>query len=292
MGDRTYVTLLLRREDLTRNQDIDDLDVSDNPQADRNGLVSLSFEEVNYAELGIEDELQRRMIPYDKEWDAGDEYPRGRECCRILRDGSLDVKEFIEGGEHTVDLSKVVNAYQSGTIHSFLEEALASKSVLSWEDQEKIMVARAKTRDDLLALSSDELFSIVTRVLDSAGTQGESVTSDADKAVQVEFLLSAGYYGEDSKPPQINKRSLNQPSQPPLRFAIHIDGGIVQGVFCEDTKAHNCSFSSYDYDVGDLCDDEITLIGQPNGEKAEAFVTHLGASVKPGINLSDVFEDE
>lgn len=74
-----------------------------------------------------------------------------------------------------------------------------------------------------------------------------------------------------------------------LQFAIHLENGLVRGIFCR--KEVNCSFAVFDYDTEGLQDDEISQITQPNGEKADAYIQKFARSTIPAINLSEVFEN-
>lgn len=73
-----------------------------------------------------------------------------------------------------------------------------------------------------------------------------------------------------------------------LRFAVHLEGGLVQDIFCNDTKGFECTFSIFEYDSQEG-DDEMSFITQPNGKKASAFIVHHGISENPGINLDEIF---
>ncbi|MDA8646109.1 hypothetical protein N9L75_03550 [Porticoccaceae bacterium] len=78
-------------------------------------------------------------------------------------------------------------------------------------------------------------------------------------------------------------------AKPKLQFAIHLEGGLVQSVFCQDTQGFDCEFTMFDYDIDGVEDDQLGVITQPDGEKAEAYFTQQTLSENPAINLGEVF---
>jgi hypothetical protein len=105
-------------------------------------MIQYDFCDVNYANLEIESTLQESKIPYTKTWDAGDEYPAGREHFRIDANGNGVTKEFYASiNENMVALNDVIKALEMNCINEFITEAKEKAAVISWEEQDKILLA-------------------------------------------------------------------------------------------------------------------------------------------------------
>jgi hypothetical protein len=103
MGDRTTVSITVRKKDYERllakeresattfihaigADSIDD-------DGDR---ISIWCHEVNYADWdNLQDILKENLIPYDKTWDAGDDYSAGESYVRLVN-GEMRELEFNE----------------------------------------------------------------------------------------------------------------------------------------------------------------------------------------------------
>lgn len=116
------------------------------------GLICLQFYGVNYGDFEIEGGLQDMRIPYDKDWDAGDEYPAGCEYFRVLSDGTCVEKQFGSEEKGTININDAIRAYESGDIAAFLTVQKKNKTVLSWNEQKIIMERREAARKHLLML--------------------------------------------------------------------------------------------------------------------------------------------
>jgi hypothetical protein len=144
MGDRTSVTLTVRKADqkpvelLIENSGGFD-DRFEGEQLSGPNLIEYTFYEVNYGLLDFENELCKQNIPYNKSWDAGDDYPAGNEYHRIDGEGESIVKEFVAETEGLVSLEDVVKAIESSNLDNFIAEKKDDFAVISWEAQEEIL---------------------------------------------------------------------------------------------------------------------------------------------------------
>jgi len=138
MGDRTSVSLQVRKVDYEKYKSIIE---GDEECEDHEGFVILAYHDHRGGNLEFECELQENRIPYDKSWDSCAEYPCGTEYCRVLADGSIELKDFNDDDETKVDLADVVAAFESGDIESFLEAQSKERYVMGWESQEAILNA-------------------------------------------------------------------------------------------------------------------------------------------------------
>lgn len=76
----------------------------------------------------------------------------------------------------------------------------------------------------------------------------------------------------------------------PIRLAVHLEGGLIQGVLAKDERARNIELYVYDYDVSDIDDDEITLVRDLNDDKKEeVFLKKMPVSFHLAIDLDDIF---
>lgn len=79
--------------------------------------------------------------------------------------------------------------------------------------------------------------------------------------------------------------------KPPLQFIIHLEGGIVHGVFCTDPHLpyNGADFFVMDYDTDGADVEELAYITQPNGREVPACITRLSLT-QPAIDLKEVTE--
>lgn len=213
MGDRTTVNLTVRKEDLLKNQSL--FADADDKDEQGNSLMSLTYYDINYANLDFESILQEKRIPYDKSWDNGHEYPCGTEYCRVLSDGNVEVKEFSGFDEDTINLDETIKAYKQGDIVTFLESKKNELAVMSWDDQEIIMQGRSSTEEALLSIEQEPLDSLVVEMscelspklnqTDDEDAQEEAIVlaehhaveiNNQGKEEQVNYLLNNGYLSQ------------------------------------------------------------------------------------------------
>ena len=147
MGDRANVELYVRLADKEKVESLvnkfggtDELD-----DGSVTGYVHWYIYDVTQADLGFECTLYELLIPYDKVWGAGKQYPAGEEVFRIKADGEPELKEFSEGMRGMISLDDVKSALADGTLPAYLAQAEEDASYISWEDQE-IILANLKTK--------------------------------------------------------------------------------------------------------------------------------------------------
>lgn len=87
---------------------------------------------------------------------------------------------------------------------------------------------------------------------------------------------------------QVTELECLVPSTQSLEFAIQLEGGLIQNIFCKDSKNIDCTFAVFDYDTEGLGEDELSYITQPGGEAAKAYISHQGLSDSPVINLDEI----
>lgn len=191
MGDRTSVTLTVRKKDYDRairkgfsfkNHGSDSVD-----SESEKDMVNIYYEDVNYAQIGIEEELVEMLIPYDKYWDSGHEYPQGEENFRIDANKNIIAKEFYGEEMSTVDLNEVIKAHQEGTMDEFIKEAKLRREVMTWEQQSEIM-------DVIHAEEDKALEEEVARI---RSMKAEELISGMDGVSVEDILVSLGYNKAD-----------------------------------------------------------------------------------------------
>jgi hypothetical protein len=219
MGDRTSVNLTVRKDDLFKNQalfaDANDQDTYGLSPSSSLLLVTLTYYDINFANLGFEGFLQENKIPYDKSWDNGDEFTCGTEYCRVLANGNVEVKEQTGFDEENISLDEAIKAYKEGKIGAFLETKKNEITAMDWNIQQLIMQGRRTTELALLSLEQESLDDLVTEMscelsselnqTDNEEAQDEIILlaekSAADinnkgKDEQVNYLLNNGYLCE------------------------------------------------------------------------------------------------
>lgn len=74
---------------------------------------------------------------------------------------------------------------------------------------------------------------------------------------------------------------------PTLQFVAKMEGGLVDGFYCQNTYGINSSLTTLDYDVEGADKSEIKLITQPNGTSEEAIVNHH--KMQHGLDVKGLF---
>ena len=140
MGDRTYVTLTVRRADKKRVLQICEEAGYEPNEPDQSpeitAFVNMGFEEVNYGMLPFLDELEKAGIPFDSNWAAGCEYTEGTRYGRYNSAGELVFAELYEE-DFAIwidDLMRVIHDYTELT--SLIRERYACVQTPSWDEQE------------------------------------------------------------------------------------------------------------------------------------------------------------
>ena len=129
MGDRTSVTITVRRKDYMRllakdggtEPDFPDAIGADNIDDDGDWLT-IEGHEINYADWGeLQDLLKENLIPYDKTWDAGGGYSAGESYVRLI-DGEMQELEFHEAEMRLVQFLKEVRDLPAEEIKAKVRE--------------------------------------------------------------------------------------------------------------------------------------------------------------------------
>jgi hypothetical protein len=273
MSDNVTVTLTVRKKDLLKHSDL--LDFFDE-KLEHGEHVTLTHHDVKYSCLNIESELANRAVPFDKDWDSGDELSRGSEYCRVLANGNIKTLEFLESSDSNINIDAAILAFNNGDIASFLESKKNEKMIMSWEDQEIILAAREKTEAFLSTCDQDTLDDLVIEMtcevsLDINNTDNEdeqeAAISNAESdgsninnggaEIQIAYLLSNGYLSEGQMKHSTPRFQLR--STEPLWNSDEVQ---FPRLICEISS--NCQISPNDWnsmlDSMDLDDDAITQL--------------------------------
>ena len=193
MSDNTNVSLVVLKDHFEQNkslfESVGTFNVSNIDDA--LGLIYLQFYDINYGNLEIEDELQDLRIPYDKDWDAGDEYPAGCECFRVLSDGACVLKQFSSEEQGTVNINDAIRAYEAGNIATFLAEQKNNKTTLGWHEQKTIIDGREAARKHLLALPLNEIVALFAQF--GCDTSTSAISSLSESNEWVYQLINKGF---------------------------------------------------------------------------------------------------
>jgi len=149
MGDVSLkLTVLIKDEklvgDLIRNPSFEYAEnyqecyrktVSDNSPA----LVTFEFEELKHADLEIEQSLEVKGIPYDKEWDEGLECEAGSSHLRILEDGKPELKQYRASTRNMVCFYELVKFLENNSMESYIEQKKAILEPITWVEQWDIL---------------------------------------------------------------------------------------------------------------------------------------------------------
>jgi hypothetical protein len=210
MSNNSAVTLTLRNIDYQNNQNMFVDDADEEMLSTENGLITFIYFDVKFGSLNIENLMQLKCIPYDKSWDAGDEYTAGQEYFRVLADGTTTEISNNVNDKDKVSLDDAIEAYKCGNIADYLERQKNEQAIMSWEDQDVIMKARADTEKALTdadAIKVNQLVIEITLAMatkantDSASKEASSLEAkklsddinNQGKGEQIDHLLRNGY---------------------------------------------------------------------------------------------------
>lgn len=140
MGDRTYVTLTVRRADKERTLQIceqasytpcDEDQGSEDPN-----FVDMGFDDVNYGTLPFLEESEKAGIPYDSHWERGDEYGPGTKYGRYTDQGELYPVELYESN-FLIDIADLADRlHDYNELATFIRKKKAGLEVIDWDNQE------------------------------------------------------------------------------------------------------------------------------------------------------------
>lgn len=138
MGDRTSVTITVRRKDYERllavkgesEADFRETIGADEIEDDGDWIVIRGYE-INYADWDeLQDLLKENLISYDKTWDAGGGYSAGESYVRLV-DGEMKELEFQEDEMRLVEFLKEVKDLPAEEIKARVQEEY--KRQFPWE---------------------------------------------------------------------------------------------------------------------------------------------------------------
>lgn len=142
MGDRTAVTLDIRRTDFERIKDEpwfghgeEDCDYA----IEGVEMVSIIHYEVNYGELDFLHHLLERGIPYDVRWEAGGNYTAGYGFLRFTPEGKAKLIEYHDEDENP-PLQKLLSLSHdlpdTHPLRQYLLQWQEDHVPLGWQDQD------------------------------------------------------------------------------------------------------------------------------------------------------------
>ena len=143
MGDRTTVTLDIRKEDLERIKNEPWFEYGEEDyEYSRDGveLVSIVHHEVNYGELPFLHELTARGIPYDVRWESGGGYTAGYGFLRFTPEGKARLIEYNDEDENpplTKLLSLSHDLPDTHPLRQYLLQWQENRVPDGWENQEQ-----------------------------------------------------------------------------------------------------------------------------------------------------------
>lgn len=133
MGDRTSVTLTVLAAQADAARDI--LNDSANEENSYGDLTAFVFEEVNYANLGCEDDLVEAGIAFNKQWDDGGEYSAGTEYVRFRPDGTVQRMEVYDEAENPPLDALMARLDKPDDLVQFIRDYHAQVTPLPWDNQ-------------------------------------------------------------------------------------------------------------------------------------------------------------
>ena len=146
MGDRTNVTLNLAKCSLEKAKSlIDDIEGNQAEEWLIDGtddeMISFSWDEVNYTDLGFENTLQENNIPYDKEWGDGHDFFAGEEYFRVDSNGETTMSTIENSSVGLIDFEKVKEASKKDidAVKTLIADYETENYVMPWREQVKIL---------------------------------------------------------------------------------------------------------------------------------------------------------
>jgi len=143
MGDRTHVTLYVRKQDadFTRNlygippEEGEEVKEQNSLTGEQELLVYFEFEEVNYGELHDLDKLQAAGIPFESSWGQGCEYDEGVEYLRFTEQGEAK-RTALYADDHRIDIDSLLRVKDDhAALVALIEERDNERQILPWTHQ-------------------------------------------------------------------------------------------------------------------------------------------------------------
>ncbi len=148
MGTGTTVNLTIRAADQQQFELICDgycgkykTDTGEQTQV---AIIEYTFDDVKYTNLELEDELQKRKIPYDKNWSFCSEFLGGCQYHRIDNTGANILKRFSDGEEDQVSFQQLEEALLNDDLDTFMSQERERLYIMSWEDQDKTLKTKER----------------------------------------------------------------------------------------------------------------------------------------------------
>lgn len=247
MSNNSAVTLTLRNIDYQNNLNmfVDDADEENIPT--ENGLITFVYFDARFGNLNIENLMQLKCIPYDKSWDGGDEYTAGQEYLRVLADGTTTKISNNVYDKDKVSLDDAIEAYKCGNIADYLERQKNEQAIMSWEDQNVIMKARADTKKALIDADATKVNQLVIEI-----TLAMATTTNTDNASKEASSIEAKKLSDD-----INNQGKGE----------QIDHLLRNGYLAPGVKRHTIPLYLID---GSSQDDSVTTIEKTSNISASA----------------------
>lgn len=187
MSNIITINFTLRNSDYEKHKEV--FEVSDmqhtDDGVDEDDLMTLDYHGVDCFVVGIEERLQAAKIPYSKEWTGCSEFSEGEEHCRILPNGTVNIKKPMDATYNIID--DAIIAHEKGDIASFLAKKKDAITIMSWAAQNIIMVARECNYELMQRFDDTELDGLV----DEMSSKLSSANSVSDEDLQEEALLIA-----------------------------------------------------------------------------------------------------
>jgi hypothetical protein len=139
MGDRCLVDLTVLTVHLPQVLKILGSETPDTETVEDDCTV-LSFEEVNYGNLPVVDELTAAGIAWDTRIHGGDEYGPSQKYLRFAPDGTIQINDFTDAEEGNIPSAALLEycnlpGVTVDKIRAYIVDHMRSLDPLPWEDQ-------------------------------------------------------------------------------------------------------------------------------------------------------------
>lgn len=140
MGERLQVKLTIfasMREEVKLLSEEEPDEVEDY-EDDQDGLITLTFNEVNYGELSFYSDMERNGIPYSAWNEASHEYEGQTRHMRFTPEGEVTVCRVGDDSGYSIGIGDLVAAKDDHEkLKQLIQDKLDETFVLPWTSQEK-----------------------------------------------------------------------------------------------------------------------------------------------------------
>ncbi|MGR5448539.1 hypothetical protein ACP3V3_01900 [Vibrio sp. PNB22_3_1] len=145
----TSITLTLLSEHYRTYQSLFDqsAECPDDTTEHGDNTISAHYYDMKHADLDVTNLLENNKIPYDMEWDAYHEVPRGSIHFRIDRNGQPQSKSFTEDEANSLNINELLKAAKDGQIESFINNNISEKHIIDWRTQQDILLNQCQNSD-------------------------------------------------------------------------------------------------------------------------------------------------